>query len=423
MFHIALTRWTRALATACTLTLAATATAVAAPQDRVVPQPHDTVAIVDAATLPPEQLRGLDEPIPFGEYLASRSPSKTLPAAAEADDTDLRQECADHAEAAKTAKGWIKSRFESCQKKPYDLVLRDTRGSGRTLGRMWFDVWVLGFAHDGARKVEYAVSVEDITVQPAANEDATKWRISQSFTHSINATESDPNPRVNAPGTTTRDETLTGWHNNPYWTLTYTSPDTGKVEAGNPQRVNAVILMTLGATSPNASPSYSEVDAFHSGVRFDRAGARAGKHQGTVFTEARVELQLSLSDEAIKESTRHIRDALQYPERTFPSWPGKSIPGKDEPLHRLIDEKKQEDNRDVAIDTCHDIWGDYSGTGLQCDEYPFASTKEGANAGDDRYSARLIDGPDNEAGGRRLNSMYTANRILDGDPFYVKINP
>ncbi|WP_436994743.1 NucA/NucB deoxyribonuclease domain-containing protein [Streptomyces sp. enrichment culture] len=179
--------------------------------------------------------------------------------------------------------------------------------------------------------------------------------------------------------------------------------------------------MTLGANSPNADSSYSEVGAFHSGVRFDYAGAVAGKYEGTVFTEARVELVLSLSDDAIKESTRHIRDAQQYPERTFPSWPGKTVPGKGEPLHRLINREEQDANRDRAIDTCHDVWGNYEGTRPQCDEYPFSSTHEGANAGNDRYSARLIDGDDNEAGGRRLNSMYTANRILDGDPFYVKV--
>ncbi|MFD3875767.1 NucA/NucB deoxyribonuclease domain-containing protein [Streptomyces sp. NPDC058623] len=74
--------------------------------------------------------------------------------------------------------------------------------------------------------------------------------------------------------------------------------------------------------------------------------------------------------------------------------------------------------------TCNDVWGDYSGTKLQCDEYPFASTKERASADHgNRYSARLIDGPDNEAGGRRLNDMFTLNRIIDGDAFYVKITP
>jgi hypothetical protein len=187
--------------------------------------------------------------------------------------------------------------------------------------------------------------------------------------------------------------------------------------------------MNLGANSPSADSSYSEVGAFHSNVRFDYAGIVAGKYRGTVFTEARVELALSLSDEAIKESTMHIRDALENPERTFPSWPGKSVPGAgDEPLHRLIDQDKSSLNRKVAIATCKDVWGEYDGTRLQCDEYPYASTYEGANARDgdaliNRYSARLIDGDDNEAGGRRLNAMYRANRMLDGDAFYIKINP
>ncbi|MEV8554717.1 hypothetical protein AB0L04_33510 [Streptomyces glaucescens] len=35
---------------------------------------------------------------------------------------------------------------------------------------------------------------------------------------------------------------------------------------------------------------------------------------------------------------------------------------------------------------------------------------------DTRVSVRLIDGDDNETGGRRrLNDMYTINRMLDGD--------
>lgn len=99
------------------------------------------------------------------------------------------------------------------------------------------------------------------------------------------------------------------------------------------------------------------------------------------------------------------------------------MPGRDEPLHRLINAAKQQENRDAAISTCNEVWGDYRGTGLECDEYPFASTKEGAAAGDDRYSARLIDGTDNRTGGQRLNAMHTVNRMLDGGAFYVKTVP
>ncbi|WP_229828953.1 NucA/NucB deoxyribonuclease domain-containing protein [Streptomyces massasporeus] len=58
---------------------------------------------------------------------------------------------------------------------------------------------------------------------------------------------------------------------------------------------------------------------------------------------------------------------------------------------------------------------------MECDEYPFASTQEGSTKGDNRFSVRLIDGKDNRKSGERLNEMYTLNRVLNDDPFYVKI--
>jgi hypothetical protein len=58
---------------------------------------------------------------------------------------------------------------------------------------------------------------------------------------------------------------------------------------------------------------------------------------------------------------------------------------------------------------------------MNCDEFPFASTKEGSTKGDSMFSARLIDANDNQEAGRRLNSIYTLNRLLDNDPFYIQI--
>ncbi|MEU6683706.1 NucA/NucB deoxyribonuclease domain-containing protein [Streptomyces sp. NPDC046832] len=162
-------------------------------------------------------------------------------------------------------------------------------------------------------------------------------------------------------------------------------------------------------------------NVYNSGVRYDYAGKVAGKYKGTVFTKARVELVMSQKDSAVNESAVHIYDALNRPERTFPSWPGKSVPGSKEPLRRVVDPKKIEDNRKTSIKECKKVWGDYAGSGLECDEYPFASTKEGSTKGDNRFSVRLIDGKDNRKGGERLNEMYTLNRVLDGDPFYLKI--
>ncbi|MFB7931945.1 NucA/NucB deoxyribonuclease domain-containing protein [Streptomyces sp. NPDC056039] len=419
---IRLVRTTTTMA-ALTLLTAATATATHAASTTNDPAAEGTV-FVDAASLPADELRGLDQPIPYAEYARSPGSKSAAPAAADpapSDQQDLRQQCADHAAQAKAATGWLKSRFESCQKRPFDLVLRDIRGT-TTLGRLKFDQWVLGFAYDGSRRVDYVASIENIWVEPIPTEDATKWRIGQHFHHSVNASSSDADPQVTAPQTVNRDELLGVWDTKPHWSLTYTSPDKGALfDQGNQQRVLSTVAMDLSASSPNSAPYKEGSNVYNSSVRYDYAGKVAGKHKGTVFTKARVELVMSQKDPAVNESALHIYDALNRPERTFPSWVGKSVPGAKDPLHRLIDKEKQKKNRARSIKECEKVWGDYKGTDLQCDEYPFASTKEGSTKGDQRFSVRLIDGDDNETGGRRLDQMYTLNRILDGDAFYMKI--
>ncbi|WP_229854115.1 NucA/NucB deoxyribonuclease domain-containing protein [Streptomyces filipinensis] len=86
-----------------------------------------------------------------------------------------------------------------------------------------------------------------------------------------------------------------------------------------------------------------------------------------------------------------------------------------------VDQAKIDKNRRKSISECRKVWGDYSGSGLQCDEYPFASTREGSTKGDNRFSVRLIDGTDNRKGGERLDQMYTLNRLLDDDAFCMRI--
>ncbi|MEU6811264.1 hypothetical protein ABZ920_20180 [Streptomyces sp. NPDC046831] len=49
------------------------------------------------------------------------------------------------------------------------------------------------------------------------------------------------------------------------------------------------------------------------------------------------------------------------------------------------------------------------------------ATKDGSTKGDNRFSVRLTDGDDHETGGRGLDQMYTLNRVLDGDAFYIKV--
>ncbi|SNT57716.1 Deoxyribonuclease NucA/NucB [Streptosporangium subroseum] len=66
-----------------------------------------------------------------------------------------------------------------------------------------------------------------------------------------------------------------------------------------------------------------------------------------------------------------------------------------------------------------------------CDEYPFASTKEGAASTPSNYSVELIKLEDNCASGSRLGWFYQQNRIIPehrndrglmaGTPFYVSV--
>lgn len=420
-----LSRLGHAAATAAALTVLAGSLTGAAPTPRTAAAAAHSGGFVDASSVPAEQLRGLDHPVPLREYAAAHGKTavtRAVPADPDpGEQADLRQQCTTHATAAKTGTGWIKSRFETCQKRSYDLILRNTANT-EARGRLWFDMWTLGFAYDGSRRVEYATSIENIRVQAVAGEDATKWRVGQHFHHNINASDSDPDPKVTKPDVAERDELLGVWDRKPLWTLTYTSPDSGpQYASGNQQKVKATIGMDVTASSPSITIKYSEVDAFYSNVRFDYAGPVGGKHKGTVFTQACVELVMSQKDPDVNESALHIYDAQKRPERTFPSWPGKTVPGEKTPLHRLINKDKQEANRDKSIAECKTVWGNYAGTGLECDEYPFASTKEGSTKGDNRFSVRLIDGSDNRKGGLRINDMYGLNRILDGDPFYVKI--
>jgi deoxyribonuclease NucA/NucB len=57
-----------------------------------------------------------------------------------------------------------------------------------------------------------------------------------------------------------------------------------------------------------------------------------------------------------------------------------------------------------------------------CDEYPFASTHQGAAfAAPGDWRAKAINAKQNSKVGTMLGRFFLANRILDGDPFFVRI--
>lgn len=231
---------------------------------------------------------------------------------------------------------------------------------------------------------------------------------------------------VTPPSSEHRSGNLDLWETQPEWSLTYLAPDDGpQFEDGDFQIVSDMVSLDVGVSSPGSTPPYSAIGEANTSVRYDYRGSHnyVPTPKGTVFQDVQPYFSLSLSDPNVNEQAQHMRDALEHSYLTFPSWAGKSVPGAGEPLHRTTDQAQRDRNRKKATATCREIWGPNYGSGntLHCDEFPFATTMEGAGAGNGRFSARPIDRSDNEEAGSRQNDFYKANRILHGDAFRVEV--
>ncbi|TXL83297.1 hypothetical protein EW053_37370, partial [Streptomyces sp. IB2014 016-6] len=128
----------------------------------------------------------------------------------------------------------------------------------------------------------------------------------------------------------------------------------------------------------------------------------------------------------------HIEKAFKTPGLTQPPSSTKNVPGQTTaaPLTRLYqDRKRRDDNRAQAVNACRRHFGpDYTAGGKDCDEYPFATTYEGA-AGSlydpeqlpNNYSVMALDSTQNQAAGTLLGQFLTKARLIDGpdDGFLV----
>ncbi|MFJ7212922.1 hypothetical protein [Amycolatopsis sp. NPDC098790] len=160
-----------------------------------------------------------------------------------------------------------------------------------------------------------------------------------------------------------------------------------------------------------------------------------------IFTNVDAVLHYSkAAGSPVKAVAEHIELAQTHPENTKPGGVGKNIPGSRASgahLFRLVPElgvgrdDRYEANRLIAVANCIRFWGlGYTKGGtLDCDEYPFASTYEGAaynlwNGGGTAvsYSSMPLDRSQNRAAGRALGIWYSVDHILEKDGYYVQID-
>ncbi|WP_189114513.1 NucA/NucB deoxyribonuclease domain-containing protein [Pilimelia terevasa] len=142
----------------------------------------------------------------------------------------------------------------------------------------------------------------------------------------------------------------------------------------------------------------------------------------------------------------HLWQALNKPLETKPGVPNKVIPGKPgsgQPLTRLVDHTPELDaritkNRTRARENCVRFWGvdyakpespnsEYPKQKRDCDEYPMASTFEGAAHADYQpgsilsFSSKPVPFGENRSAGNWLQQWYAEDHIIHGDYFYIRV--
>ncbi|WP_157621668.1 NucA/NucB deoxyribonuclease domain-containing protein [Saccharothrix sp. NRRL B-16348] len=130
---------------------------------------------------------------------------------------------------------------------------------------------------------------------------------------------------------------------------------------------------------------------------------------GCVMGDFTPTMSYSLSG-SYPELATHIRDAQAA-----------GLPGglaSNRPLNRLTDPTLVDKNRAVACPASLP-----RPPGQSCDEYPMASTHQGAATGVNGYSWRMINENQNSSGGVALNDFFRAQRIIEWDGFWMVITP
>ncbi len=169
-------------------------------------------------------------------------------------------------------------------------------------------------------------------------------------------------------------------------------------------------------------------------IRFDSA-SYIPQREGAVSSRAVPYLEYSRTDPRVKGVAEHIYSAFTDPSSTLPvktDGTPKVIPGNMSgnppslitrlyPGANPIAQQAYDDNRAVVRSVCATI---QSNPGEECDEFPFASTWEGAAMNDQKnFSVRYVNATENGNAGTDLASWYGSSRILHNDKFGVDIIP
>ncbi|WP_125689741.1 hypothetical protein [Amycolatopsis sp. WAC 04169] len=190
---------------------------------------------------------------------------------------------------------------------------------------------------------------------------------------------------------------------------------------------------------------------YEGGLRFDSAYYLWDK-QGSIFDRAVPGIAYSKSDPKVARHAVFVDEARANPGASWPPKAGKRLLGGSplhaDSLHRVAVAKGhdiiRDRNRATARDVCYTRPNmppalPEEGPDVDCDEYSYATTYEGAagwrdpggvfdpNKYRDEFAVRLVNRSHNQEAGNRLNSFYQTHRILDVDrlipPWNQELDP
>ncbi|WP_225860576.1 NucA/NucB deoxyribonuclease domain-containing protein [Streptomyces triticiradicis] len=334
-----------------------------------------------------------------------------------------------------TTNFFLKSRFAVCSGASFVQTWVVNR---RPVGVSQFNVRVVGTIAKNSRTINFQYYFTEMVAQGetevAAMKITTKAGIPQSWPSGVRYTRGG-----HMPGTKTFTELSTQRTFNDT-----VNAKPGQGSSGSTDLVFAVYQPSISITPPPNATLTGDLkgNIFMLAPRWDAAkylaystgGGNPARRGAATFSYVPTLTYSAKPGAGERAAAQHVKTAFTHPEDTKPYMSAKKVPGQapGAPLHRTVDKTRKEDNRKAAVKQCKRYWGpNYShGATLECDEYPFATTYEGAaehdydpDARKFNFSVRPIPKADNGAGGSLLLSFYAKNRLIDGleDGFIVKI--
>ncbi|MEV0830110.1 NucA/NucB deoxyribonuclease domain-containing protein [Nonomuraea rubra] len=233
------------------------------------------------------------------------------------------------------------------------------------------------------------------------------------------------------------------WNSNSLWRFTYVS---NPATSSDSDRVSScTFLPQLGLGHDHESFNYPLLSDLERHlwptVRCDSSDLIRDNYTGCTFLSgiptwgmprsAKIKYKNRNLTNHMKEHADHVYEALHTPQVTKPQLGVKNIPGlpaRNKWLTRTTIESTYKQNVDVKNRYCYgsqSVFTDAdratrpSGEKVQCDEFPFARTVEGAGYNGRDFSLKFIGEKANKAGGSTQSIFWARYRILHGDRFYV----